>query len=137
MKSRKVDRCFIMRLEKGEEVMKALRGFLLKEKISSAAFKGIGALQHATIGFYDLSKKKYYWQDFRECEALSLSGNASLLKKGLFIHAHIVLSDSTFCCYGGHLKEAVVGATLEIVLQPFKAIERKFDRETGLNLLDL
>lgn len=129
---------FVIRLEVGEEIVSSLDKFLSAQKISSAYFSGIGAVQSATLGFYNLKKKKYRWKNFVECEVVSLTGNVAMLNGKPFIHAHMVLSDDKFNCYGGHLKEAVVGATLEIVLERLAArVERKFDKEIGLNLLDV
>ena len=139
MKYRKFGGVFLIRLMKGEEVIKSLTDFSAKNKISLASFSGIGAVQKAEIGFYELKNKKYLWKKINEeMEVLSIIGNVSSLDKKPFIHAHIVLADRNFRAYGGHLKEAVVGATLEIVLLKVKGkVERKFDEEIGLNLMDL
>jgi len=38
--------------------------------------------------------------------------------------------------FGGHLNEAVVSATCEVIIEKIEgSIEREFDKETGLNLL--
>jgi len=138
MQYRKSKNAFLIRLMKGEEIISSLTKFLTAQKISSAYFSGIGAVQKATLGFYNLKKKKYIWRKFSECEVVSLIGNVSLLNGKPFIHAHLVISDNKYSCYGGHLKDAVIGATLEIVLKKLSGkAERKFDREIGLNLLDL
>lgn len=136
---RKSGDTFVIRLMKGEEVIKRLTDFSAKNNISLASFSGIGAVKKAEIGFYDLKNKKYLWEKIdKEMEVLSIIGNVSVLDKKPFIHAHITLGDRSYNAKGGHLKEAVVGATLEIVLTKVKGkVERKFDDETGLNLLDL
>lgn len=138
MKYKHSKHAFLIRLVKGEEIINTLTKLLKKETIYAAHFSGIGAVQSATLGFYNLKKKKYRWKKFKECEVVSLTGNVTVLNDKLFIHAHMVVSDSKFNCYGGHLKEAVVGATLEIVLERLAGkAERKFDEEIGLNLLEL
>ncbi len=130
---------FVMRFFKGEEIIKEMTEFLYRNKISLASFSGIGAASSAVLGFYSLKDKKYSWKDFAgEYEIVSLTGNASLLDGKPFVHAHAMICDSRHKCFGGHLREAVVGATAEIVLRPLKGeIKRKRDEETGLNLLDL
>jgi len=138
MLHKKFGNIFIIRLEKGEEIITTLSKFLSKKKISSAFFSGIGAVEKAVIGFYDLNEKKYFWREFMECEVVSLSGNVSILDDRPFIHSHVVLSDISYNCFGGHLREATAGATLEIKLEMLDGkIARKFDTVTGLNLLDL
>jgi hypothetical protein len=55
-----------------------------------------------------------------------------------YIHAHIVIGDSRFSSWTGHLKEAVVSPTCEIFLTKLDtAISRKKDEKTSLNLLDI
>jgi predicted DNA-binding protein with PD1-like motif len=55
-----------------------------------------------------------------------------------FIHAHITIADQQFGTFGGHLKEAIVGATCEIYLTRLRGkIQRIKDEITGLNLLDI
>lgn len=139
MRYRRTGTIFLIRFLKGEEVMKSLGEFLTKNNISLASFSGIGAVQKAEIGFYDLKNKKYLWEKIdEEMEVLSLIGNVSLLDGKPFIHAHITLGDRNCNARGGHLKEATVGATLEIVLKKLTGkIKRTFDDEIGLNLLDL
>ncbi len=130
---------FVMRFFKGEEIIKEMTDFLNRNKIMLASFSGIGAASSAILGFYSLKDKKYSWKEFTgEYEIISITGNVSLLDGKPFVHAHIMICDSKHNCFGGHLKEAVMGATAEIVLKPIKGkIERKLDEEIGLNLLDL
>lgn len=55
-----------------------------------------------------------------------------------FIHAHIALCDRDFQAGGGHLKEAVVSATCEIILTRFQeTIRRRVDPGTGLKTIAL
>jgi predicted DNA-binding protein with PD1-like motif len=49
---------------------------------------------------------------------------------------HGVLSDEDCHCVGGHIKEAVVGATFEAYIVDFgKEIRREMDSKIGLRLL--
>ncbi len=139
MKHKKKGDVFVLRFYKGEEIIKEMSDFLHRNKILIASFSGIGAASSAVLGFYSLKEKKYSWKDFTgEYEIASLSGNVSLLGGKPFVHAHIIICDSKHNCFGGHLKEAAVGATIEIVLRQIKGkVKRKLDEETGLNLLDL
>ena len=54
-----------------------------------------------------------------------------------YLHCHITLSDVEMETIAGHLKEGVVGATVEIVVvQLDSEINRKYDEKIGLNLMD-
>lgn len=88
MRYRKVGNTFIIRLVKGEEIINSLTKLLKKEKIYAAHFSGIGAVQSATLGFYNLKKKKYLWKRVGECEVASLTGNAVLFSWRAFERSH-------------------------------------------------
>jgi len=129
---------YIVRLEKGESIIDELTSFCQKENITTGFFYGLGAVLSAELGYYNLKTKKYRTKKFNNPhEIVSLVGNVSIVNNKPFIHAHCVLSNENFECFGGHLKEAVVGGTCEIYLTREEiALERKYDEETGLKLLD-
>jgi len=135
---RKTENGYIIRLIKDEKIVEALTDFCAKENTRSGVFYGIGAVQEAELGFYYLNKKEYKFKKLdRPQEIVSLTGNVALIENKPFLHIHTVLANDDFVCSGGHLKEAVVGATCEIYLFTFKdAMERVFDKEIGLKLLD-
>ena len=55
-----------------------------------------------------------------------------------FPHLHVTLADVNFQLLGGHLNEAEISVTGELIVEPFSGVvERKIDQETGLNLLVL
>lgn len=139
MQFRKDKKAFVIKLSKGEKIVESLTEFCRKNKIDFAVFYGIGAVLNADIGFYDLKKKSYFFKKINKpLEITSLIGNISLLNKKHALHAHITLSDERMRAIGGHLKEATVGGTCEIILVEFKTkIKRTYDEETGLNLWDL
>lgn len=129
---------FIIRLEKGEEIIESLIQFCTKNEIDSAYFHGLGAVENATISFYKLNQKEYVHREFNEpMEISNLLGNISKLDNKLIIHAHIVLAREDFSTVSGHLGRAVTSATCEIILTKLNAkLSRKFDEKIGLNLLD-
>jgi predicted DNA-binding protein with PD1-like motif len=128
---------FVLRFDKGEDVIKGLIAFCDKQTITAGHFTGLGACASVTLAYYDLITKKYLDKTFpNDMEIVSLSGNVGTLKKETVIHAHGVFSDLDYNPYGGHVKELIVSATCEIHLTVLKGImERGFDKETGLNLL--
>ncbi len=134
----KSDKHYVIRLEKGEPIISRVTEFCEENNITSGLFHGIGAALSAEIGFYNLADKEYSWKKINEpMEIVSLTGNISLVEDKPFLHIHIVLSNSDFECFGGHLKDATVGATCEIYLtDSLTKIERKMDEEIGLKLLN-
>jgi uncharacterized protein len=68
---------------------------------------------------------------------LSLVGDIALKDDGPQVHAHVVLGKADGTAHGGHVLEAHVWPTLEVVLtESPKHLHRKFDPETGLALID-
>ena len=129
----------IIKLKKGENVVRNLIKFSEENNIKNAYFSAIGAVLEATLSFYDLKKKKYEDLVLKgEWEITSLIGNIMQMDNKAVVHAHIALSDKQKNLKGGHLKEAVTGGTCEIFLDKLDSnINRKRDEETGLNLMDI
>lgn len=129
---------YIIRLEKGEEIIETLKSFCESEKINTAFFNAIGAALSAEIAYYDLPNKKYLTKELNSPhEIVSLNGNVTIVDEKPFVHAHGVFSNENLECKGGHLKEGVVGATCEIFLTKQDIeLKREFDPEIGLKLLD-
>lgn len=130
----------VIRLQKGERLSDAIKQFVSKNELPGAWLSGLGAAQEVTIGFYDLDKKEYHWQMFEGLrEVVSLTGNLAADESGAMVfHLHGVFSDREFKTIGGHLKDLVAGATLELfVHRTYKPLARKPDTETGLSLLNI
>jgi predicted DNA-binding protein with PD1-like motif len=71
-------------------------------------------------------------------EVLTLTGNVALDQDGIKIHAHVVVGLRDGSTRGGHLKEANVFPTLEVVIEETPSyLRRRYDAETGLTLIDL
>lgn len=130
---------YFIRLFKDENVFESLGKFCEKEEIRCGTFNGIGALKNCELGFYHLDKKEYERKVFPdEAELLSLVGNVSLLDNKAFLHIHTVLGASDFSTYGGHLFNADVAVTAEIIFRPLDLeIHRGYEEEIGLNLLQM
>ena len=130
---------WIVRLDKGDKIIASLLSFCEQKKISGGYFHGIGALEEAELAHYALANKKSPTKTLKQpLEIVHLTGNITELDHKPYVHAHIVVSDEEMHTFGGHLKEAAVGPTGEIVLIPLPdPVERKFSEEIGLNLLDL
>jgi uncharacterized protein len=134
MESRKEGDSFVIRLGRGERLAAALAEFLANTGIKGGKMQAIGAVDEVILGYYDIASREYTWKTVgEELEVASLLG--SVTEAGL--HAHGVFSDRQFRCYGGHVKDARVSATLEIFLREHKKIRRMEDKPTGLQLMEL
>ena len=130
---------YFIRLFKDENIFRALEEFASKESLICGTLNGIGALKNCELGFYHLDTKTYDRKLFAdEAELLSLAGNLSLLDSKPFFHIHTVLGGADFKTYGGHLFNADVAVTAEIIFRPLDLeIERTLDEGIGLNLLNM
>ena len=94
----------------------------------------------AELGFYDLAAQQYNWTKLDELlELTNLTGNIAWQDGEPVLHLHATVSDASMHAYGGHLKEAEVGGTVEVMIHAIVSdgLTRKLDESTGLNLLDL
>ncbi len=140
MQYKKSGNAYVILLEKGDKIIDSLVRFCEKEKIKAGSLSGIGGVARAELAYYAIKDKRYHSRVFDRppYEVVSLSGNVSLAEGKIRIHAHMVISDSEFRVFGGHLNEAKVFPMCEIVFRPLKAeLKRKKDEETGLMFLDI
>jgi uncharacterized protein len=129
----------VLAFQKGEEIMSGLKAFVKEHKLTSGHFSAIGAVSYALLAYFHPKKKEYMPLPVRgHSEVASLTGNFALNDGEPFVHAHVVLSGGDGSAWGGHLVEAHVWPTLEVVLVGWpKEVQRKLDKETGLYLLDM
>lgn len=138
MKYQKEDNDYIITIDKGENVIESITNFCIEHNIDNAYFRGIGAVEFASCGYYALEEKKYYFTKYDELiEVASATGNVMLKDGKPFVHLHAVFTDTTNNAFGGHVEEMRVGVTFEIILTPLSSkIERKHDECIGLFLID-
>jgi uncharacterized protein len=79
------------------------------------------------------------WDSWEEqVEVLSLVGDVALKDGAPQVHAHVVVGKSDGTAHGGHILQAHVWPTLEVVLaESPKHLRRKTDAETGLAVIDV
>jgi len=123
----------------GEEMTRGLADLAKTRSIPGAYFTGIGALRAAMLGFFDVTRREYRRFGIDEqVEVLSLTGNIAHEDGEPRIDAHIVVGRFNGATLGGHLLEAHVRPTLEVILiETPAALRRRFGPATGLALLDL
>ena len=125
--------------DKGDEVVTALSGFAKEHQLAAAHFTAIGAFSQVTLGYFDRARKDYTKIPVREqVEVLSLVGDIARQDGEPKVHAHVVIGKADGTAHGGHLLEARVWPTLELVLiESLRALARVSDQESGLALIDL
>jgi uncharacterized protein len=121
----------------GEEALKGLREFAREANLTGSRFTAIGAFSDVVLGFFDPEAKEYVKIPIREqVEVLSLLGNVAQHDGKPKVHAHVVVGKRDGSANGGHLLEAHVRPTLEvIVVEAPTHLERRMDEQTGLALL--
>jgi predicted DNA-binding protein with PD1-like motif len=126
-------------LQAGEEAMAVLRGFCAEHGIGGAHLSGLGAVSGARVAFFDPDAKRYEPIEVAEqAEVVALVGNVAQSEGEPLVHAHVVLGLRDGSTRGGHLLDARVRPTLEIVLSESAApLHRRLDAAVGLPLLDL
>ncbi|KKT25192.1 MAG: hypothetical protein UW07_C0001G0024 [Candidatus Nomurabacteria bacterium GW2011_GWF2_43_8] len=139
MKYKKVNAGYFIKLEKGEEIIQGLTQFCEDNNIRSGSISGVGGTDNVAIKYYDLEKGEYLPKRFsgQSYEIVSLNGNISLVEDKPFVHLHIMLGDSDYRTFGGHLGSAVVDITCEIAINMSDSvINRKFNNEFKVNFWD-
>lgn len=137
MDYRKSGNKYVLRLNRGEEILASITDLCRKENIKSALVSGIGATQSVEAGFYSFKKKKYCGYCFNQnMEILSLLGNITSKDNEPYLHLHIVVSNDEGEAFGGHLTKAVISVTAEIFIDTLDLdINREPDSLTGINLI--
>jgi len=128
-----------MRLDPGEEILASLRQLCTDESIALGAVQGIGAVNRAVFGLFDPATKRYGANTLEtNLEIVSLAGNITAMDGRPYLHLHMSVADGSGAVFGGHLSEAVVSATAEIVVTRIDgAVGRRFDEGIGLNLMEV
>jgi predicted DNA-binding protein with PD1-like motif len=132
------ERTFAVVLETGDEAMAALQEFIVREQISAAQLSGIGALSEAVLNYFDWESRKYVRIPVREqVEVASLNGDVALSPEGKpVLHLHAVLGRRDGTALAGHLAEARVRPTLEVIVTESPAhLHKQVDAESGLALI--
>jgi hypothetical protein len=132
------ERTFAIVFEHGDEVMGALQVFAQGQGLRASRLTAIGAFEQATLGYFDWELKDYVRIPVHEqVEVLSFMGDVALDSNGRpKLHVHVVLGRRDGSTVGGHLLEARVRPTLEVlVVDSPSYLQRQQDPESGLALI--
>jgi predicted DNA-binding protein with PD1-like motif len=133
-------RTFAVILGTGDEALSCLKAFATKELLGGAQITAIGALSQARLTYFDWETKAYQPIEVSEqVEVASLVGDVAMGPDGTpSVHVHAVLGRRDGAALAGHLEEAYVRPTLEIIVTEMPAhLCKAKDAETGLALIKL
>jgi hypothetical protein len=117
--------------------MSLLEHFAAAQRITAARFTAIGAFSEATVAYFDWESKEYERIPLpAQHEVLSLIGDIALDGERPKVHAHVVLGTRDGHTRGGHLIDARVRPTLEVMLEESpRNLQRVHDADSGLALI--
>ena len=144
---------YVARLAHGRDWRGQIEAFADDEDIDAAFFVGLGAVQDATLSFYDQDARAYESVAFEEpFEVTAAVGNVSHREDGggspssdgttaeereRFAHTHVTLTRPDGSAIGGHLDAATTFAG-ELYVREFDTrLERAHDETTDLDLWPL
>ena len=133
------EKTYVLVFEMGDEAFGLLGEFVKANGIGAARLTGIGAFRDATLGYFDWESKEYRKNPVhQQVELLSLIGDVALDKGEPKVHAHAVVGLPDGTTRGGHLIEAHVRPTLELILvESPEHLRKEHDPESGLALIRL
>jgi uncharacterized protein len=123
---------------KGDEAFSGLQEFAEKYQIQSAHFTAIGALNGATLAWFDPQRRMYRRIPIRgQVEVVSMIGDIAIYQGQPTVHTHMVVGLPDGTTKGGHVLDAHVSPTLEVMVtvDPI-AMHKRLDPETDLTLID-
>ena len=101
------------RLDRGESLLASIAAVCEQEGVSAAGLSAIGAVNYAEIGLYKVAQQAFHANVLEgEYELVSLTGNVSRMEGRVYLHVHAAFADDM-------------------------DLDRRFDPETGLNILNL
>jgi predicted DNA-binding protein with PD1-like motif len=130
-------RTYAVILASGDEVMSSLGDFVSREKIMAAQISAIGALSDVVLEYFDWETKDYIKSPLREqVEVASLLGDVAELDGKPALHLHIVVGKRDGQAMAGHLGEAHVRPTLEVIVTESPAhLRKRYDPASRLALI--
>lgn len=124
--------------ETGDELAAGLNRLAAEHRLAGSSFKAIGALSQVKLGWFDWKSKHYRPSVVldEQVELVSLIGDIALNDGKPQVHAHIVVARQDGTAHGGHLLEAHVRPTCEVILtESPRHLQKQIDAESGIALI--
>lgn len=136
MEYRRFGNTIVARIDRGEEILAAVREIAGAENIQLASVSALGATNDFTVGVYNVDEKQYHANDFKgNFEIVSLTGTIDTMGGDFYCHLHMSAGDDQGRVFGGHLNRAVISATCEMVVTLLPGtVDRVRSEDIGLNL---
>lgn len=131
---------YMGKLQHGDDLLGGISVICRENNISLGRVEAIGAVEKATLGYYDQKRKEYdFFTLDSSHEITSLTGNVSLREGVPMVHAHVTLSDEKGTVKGGHLAPGTIVFACEVIIEAFEGpdFNRGIDDDTGLPLWQL
>ena len=127
---------YVVSIANHADLTAALAAFCEEQRILSGKIDGIGAVNSATLRFYDPTTKKYVDRTFEEqMEIAALTGNISEKDGNVYLHLHATFGRSDYTSIAGHLLTAHIHGACELVIRRLHCpLGREYDPETSLQL---
>lgn len=127
----------VFRVKPNQELASEIVSYCRQNGISSGIVIGIiGSVESAKLNFLKKLPGKYETREYKgPLEIVCAQGSVAVKDAELLAHVHIQLADDTGC-RGGHLVEARIFSTAEVVLVELDSQLRRYtDAYTGLKEL--
>ena len=122
----------------GDEAFSGLLEFAEKYHVTSAHFTAIGALNGATLGWFDPQRKMYKKIPINgQHEVIAMIGDIALYQGKPAVHTHMVVAGPDGTTRAGHVLAVFVSPTLEVMVTVDPVtMQKRLDPETDLTLID-
>lgn len=136
MDYRKFGDTYLVRIDRGEEILTQLAALCEKEDIWLAQVDALGAVDYAMVSVYDMAAKTFFQKEFSEpMEISGLCGTVSRKAGQVYLHLHVTVCDRELKAHGGHANKLRVSVTCEMVVRVIPGrVDRAMDEDVGLNL---
>ncbi len=127
----------VFRVKPNEELAASIASYCRKYGITSGVIIGlIGSVKSAKLNYLKELPGKYETRSYQgPMEIVCAQGSVALKSNDLIVHIHIQFSTQQ-SCFGGHLVEATIFSTAEVVIGELDSqLNRYADDYTGLNEL--
>lgn len=128
---------YVLSVNNGSDVVESLSDFVKNQNIKAGSISGLGAVNSATLRFFNPETKQYVDKTFDEqMEIANLVGNISTKDGCEYLHIHATFGNSQYNAIAGHLLSATINgaAEFEVESYPNARIERVMDDDIGLNV---
>jgi hypothetical protein len=127
----------VFRVKPGQELLTETAKYCRQNSLTSGIVIGtIGSAMSARLNYLKELPGKYVSQNYEgPLEIIAAQGSVAMKGSETIIHIHIQLSNEKGC-FGGHLAEAIIFSTAEVVIGELSTqLNRHADSYTGLNEL--